>query len=222
MVQGTTKGLRSKASNNARRSHKAAANTRKGRRVVAPKKAAAITQASMHKVGTVALIPNFPFPYPLLPIPTPSQSPSPCSHTIETELSFWLWHQALSAKINKSVEQQMVNAASSGKLTIMKNVGTERWVRFSLIGFGLFSFLYCALLPSVFASRRQQRGPEISCDDVLSFCVLQGARAIKPELCLVVARMIPCHNTIALKHAFLDLSSVNDPAAKSTTKKGSS
>lgn len=34
--------------------------------------------------------------------------------------------QALSAKINKSVEQQMVNAASSGKLTIMKSAGTER------------------------------------------------------------------------------------------------
>ncbi|KAH9979998.1 hypothetical protein BGW80DRAFT_1164113 [Lactifluus volemus] len=36
------------------------------------------------------------------------------------------WISALSAKINKSVEQQMVNAASSGKLTIMKNAGTER------------------------------------------------------------------------------------------------
>ncbi|KAI0322420.1 hypothetical protein OF83DRAFT_1094288 [Amylostereum chailletii] len=34
-------------------------------------------------------------------------------------------HQSLSAKINKSIEQQMVNAASSGKLTIMKNVGME-------------------------------------------------------------------------------------------------
>ncbi|KAI9465045.1 hypothetical protein BJY52DRAFT_1101684, partial [Lactarius psammicola] len=77
MVQGTTKGLRAKANNNVRHTHKVAANTRKGRRVVAPKKATAITQASMHK--------------------------------------------ALSAKINKSVEQQMVNAASSGKLTIMKN-----------------------------------------------------------------------------------------------------
>jgi len=82
MVQGTTKGLQSKATaNNARRAHKAAANTKKGRRTVAPKKAVAIKQASMHK--------------------------------------------ALSAKINKSVEQQMVNAASSGKLTIMKSEGTE-------------------------------------------------------------------------------------------------
>ncbi|KAI0250956.1 hypothetical protein BJV78DRAFT_1127143 [Lactifluus subvellereus] len=82
MVQGTTKGLQAKASSNARRAHKAAANTKKGRRNVAPKKAAGIKQASMHK--------------------------------------------ALSAKINKSVEQQMVNAASSGKLTIMKNAGTAR------------------------------------------------------------------------------------------------
>ncbi|KAI9463792.1 hypothetical protein F5148DRAFT_1286025 [Russula earlei] len=82
MVQGSTKGLQAKASNNARHAHKAAANPKKGRRTVAPKKAAAIKQASLHK--------------------------------------------ALSAKINKSVEQQMVNAASSGKLTIMKTAGTER------------------------------------------------------------------------------------------------
>ncbi|KAI0032553.1 hypothetical protein K488DRAFT_85725 [Vararia minispora EC-137] len=34
-------------------------------------------------------------------------------------------HKNLSAKINKSIETQMVNAASSGKLTIMKNVGSE-------------------------------------------------------------------------------------------------
>ncbi|KAN0118560.1 Protein of unknown function (DUF2462) domain containing protein [Russula decolorans] len=81
MVQGTTKSGPSKPNNNARRAHKAAANTKKGRRTVAPKNTAAIKQASMHK--------------------------------------------ALSAKINRSVEQQMVNAASSGKLTIMKPAGTE-------------------------------------------------------------------------------------------------
>jgi hypothetical protein len=52
MVQGTTEGLQSKATpNNARRAHKAAANTKKGRRTAAPKKAAAIKQATMHKVG---------------------------------------------------------------------------------------------------------------------------------------------------------------------------
>lgn len=33
--------------------------------------------------------------------------------------------QSLTAKINKSIEQQMVSAASSGKLTIMKNVAPE-------------------------------------------------------------------------------------------------
>ncbi|KAI0301163.1 hypothetical protein B0F90DRAFT_1719785 [Multifurca ochricompacta] len=82
MVQGTTKGLKAKANNNTRHIHKVAANTKKGRRIVAPKKAAAIKHASMHK--------------------------------------------ALSAKINNSVEQQMVNAASSGKLTIMKSAGTDR------------------------------------------------------------------------------------------------
>jgi hypothetical protein len=31
----------------------------------------------------------------------------------------------LSAKINNNIERQMVNAASSGKLTIMKNKGGE-------------------------------------------------------------------------------------------------
>ncbi|TRM63960.1 hypothetical protein BD626DRAFT_629719 [Schizophyllum amplum] len=31
-------------------------------------------------------------------------------------------HKNLSAKINKSIEQQMVNAASAGKLTIMKGI----------------------------------------------------------------------------------------------------
>jgi len=51
MVQGPTKGGQSKPNNNARRAHKAAANTKKGRRMAAPKKAAAIKQASMHKAS---------------------------------------------------------------------------------------------------------------------------------------------------------------------------
>lgn len=33
--------------------------------------------------------------------------------------------QELSAKINRSIEQQVATAASSGKLTIMKNVAME-------------------------------------------------------------------------------------------------
>ena len=102
MVQGTTKGLRAKAINNVRHSHKAAANTKKGRRVAPPKKTAAIKQASMHKVSpcycTAALIPIFLFPF------YRSQSQShlnPCSvprslfsHTEETELSFGIRHSA--------------------------------------------------------------------------------------------------------------------------------
>lgn len=36
--------------------------------------------------------------------------------------------QNLSAKINKTIEQQVVNAASSGKLTIMKNIASDRFV----------------------------------------------------------------------------------------------
>ena len=34
-------------------------------------------------------------------------------------------HQSLSAKINKSIETQMVAAASSGKLTIMRNANAD-------------------------------------------------------------------------------------------------
>ncbi|KAJ7644047.1 hypothetical protein FB45DRAFT_896756 [Roridomyces roridus] len=34
-------------------------------------------------------------------------------------------HKNLTAKINKSIEQQMVSAASSGKLTIMKNTAPD-------------------------------------------------------------------------------------------------
>ncbi|KAI0041737.1 hypothetical protein FA95DRAFT_1610776 [Auriscalpium vulgare] len=80
MVQGKTKGLQQK-SPNSRKAQKSAANTKKGRREVAPKKTVLVKQAAVHK--------------------------------------------ALSAKINKSVEQQMVNAASSGKLTIMKSLVVE-------------------------------------------------------------------------------------------------
>lgn len=36
-----------------------------------------------------------------------------------------LTSQALSAKINANIERQMVNAASAGKLTIMKDKGGE-------------------------------------------------------------------------------------------------
>jgi hypothetical protein len=54
MVQGTTKGLQAaKQTNDKRRAHKAAANTKKGRRAVAPKKVAVIKQASMHKASSV-------------------------------------------------------------------------------------------------------------------------------------------------------------------------
>ncbi|KAF9527563.1 hypothetical protein CPB83DRAFT_856017 [Crepidotus variabilis] len=76
MVQGKTKGLQSKAPSS-RQAHKAAANTKKGKRAIAPKKTVLIKQATMHK--------------------------------------------DLTAKINKSIEKQMVSAASAGKLTIMKN-----------------------------------------------------------------------------------------------------
>jgi len=64
-----------------RHAAKAAANTKKGQRHIAPKKAALVKQASVK--------------------------------------------QSLTAKINKSIERSMVHAASSGKLTIMKNATDE-------------------------------------------------------------------------------------------------
>ncbi|KAF5360662.1 hypothetical protein D9756_004766 [Leucocoprinus leucothites] len=80
MAQGKTKGLQTKAPS-ARHAQKAAANTKKGKKYIAPKKPALIKQTQMHK--------------------------------------------SLSAKIGKSIEQQMVSAASAGKLTIMKNTAPE-------------------------------------------------------------------------------------------------
>ncbi|EIM85759.1 uncharacterized protein STEHIDRAFT_58129 [Stereum hirsutum FP-91666 SS1] len=83
MVQGKTKNLQ-KSTGNSRAAKKAAANPKKGKRAIAPKKEALVKQAKMH--------------------------------------------QNLSAKINKTIEQQVVNAASSGKLTIMKNIASDRFV----------------------------------------------------------------------------------------------
>jgi len=49
MVQGKTKGLQAKAGSS-RHAAKAAANTKKGKRAVAPKKPILVKQAAMHKV----------------------------------------------------------------------------------------------------------------------------------------------------------------------------
>ncbi|KAF8908930.1 hypothetical protein CPB84DRAFT_1766382 [Gymnopilus junonius] len=80
MAQGKTKGLQSKIANT-RHAARSAANTKKGKRDVAPKKPILMKQAAMKK--------------------------------------------DLTAKINKSIERQMVSAASSGPLTIMKNTIPE-------------------------------------------------------------------------------------------------
>jgi ribosomal protein L4 len=53
MVQGKTKGLQQKSGNNARHAAKAAANTKKGKRAIAPKKTALVKQAALHKVCTM-------------------------------------------------------------------------------------------------------------------------------------------------------------------------
>ncbi|KAL0960658.1 hypothetical protein HGRIS_005688 [Hohenbuehelia grisea] len=85
MVQGKTKGLQSKGSSSAsRHAAKAAANPKKGKKYIPPKKEVLVKQAAMKKT--------------------------------------------LSAKINKSIERQMVSAASAGKLTIMKHTAPEGYV----------------------------------------------------------------------------------------------
>jgi len=50
MVQGKTKGLQAKAGSS-RHASKAAANTKKGKRSIAPKKPVLMKQAAMQKVG---------------------------------------------------------------------------------------------------------------------------------------------------------------------------
>ncbi|THH09540.1 hypothetical protein EW145_g1938 [Phellinidium pouzarii] len=75
MAQGKSKGLQMKAESS-RHAAKAAANMKKGRRTVPPKRTAAVKQAALHK--------------------------------------------SLSAKINRSIEQQAASALSPGTLTIMR------------------------------------------------------------------------------------------------------
>lgn len=52
MAQGSTKGLQ-KHKESSRHGARAAANTKKGRRAVPPKKPAAVKQAALHKVRTI-------------------------------------------------------------------------------------------------------------------------------------------------------------------------
>ena len=49
----------------------------------------------------------------------------PRSYQFIIRLSHLTPFKSLSAKINHSIERQMVAAASTGKLTIMKNVATD-------------------------------------------------------------------------------------------------
>lgn len=50
MVQGKTKGLQNKSSSSSRHAAKSAANTKKGKKYIAPKKPILMKQASMQKV----------------------------------------------------------------------------------------------------------------------------------------------------------------------------
>ncbi len=108
MAQGKTKGLQAKSPAAAsRHAAKAAAGTKKGKRHIPPKKTVLVKQAQMHKV--------LRFHRGLLVI------------CVDRLL------QSLTAKINKSIEQQMVTAASAGKLTIMRNSGPQPYAISRLI-----------------------------------------------------------------------------------------
>ena len=50
MVQGAPKGMQNKKGQSSRHAAKAAAQTKKGKRYAAPKKAAAVKTAALHKV----------------------------------------------------------------------------------------------------------------------------------------------------------------------------
>ncbi|OSX59979.1 hypothetical protein POSPLADRAFT_1059274 [Postia placenta MAD-698-R-SB12] len=101
MAQGHIKGLQRQKPSATRHAAKAASQPKKGKRYAAPKKAAAVKHAAMHKVSL-----------------------SPLAN-IAKILAIKLVPQELSAKINRSIEQQVASAASSGKLTIMRNAALE-------------------------------------------------------------------------------------------------
>lgn len=106
MAQGNTKGLQAKpSSSKARHAAKAAAATKKGRRHEPPKKPALIKEASMRKVSCA----HTPCNTMCLMTPPPTTS------------------QALKVKVTRSIEQQMVSAASAGKLTIMQKTVPESY-----------------------------------------------------------------------------------------------
>lgn len=102
-LQGKTKGLQTKSASS-RHAAKAAANMKKGQRHIAPKKAVLVKQATVKKVS---LSKDFFF----------------------FQAGCLRGEQSLTAKINKSIERSMVSAASSGKLTIMKNA-TDEYVQY--------------------------------------------------------------------------------------------
>jgi gas vesicle protein len=107
MAQHATKGLKAKAATGGR---KTSGKTKKGARYVAPKSNDRIQQVARQKVSNG-----------------------------DSFFSYTSWQSTatvkkLSSNINNSIERQMVQAASAGKLTIMKNSGPEEkskdgWVK---------------------------------------------------------------------------------------------
>ncbi len=102
MAQNSTKGLKAKAASGGRKNN---GLTKKGQRSVAPKEAVRVMQAANQKVRT--------------------RRSRRAGVRVDTDGFAVLPSQKLSGKINKSIERQMVQAASAGKLTIMKGAGQD-------------------------------------------------------------------------------------------------
>jgi hypothetical protein len=62
-----------------------------------------------------------------------SLAKGPLQISFQHRYEILMFLKELTAKINKSIEQQMVSAASSGKLTIMKNTMPDGYVLSRLI-----------------------------------------------------------------------------------------
>ncbi len=182
MVQGTTKGLQAKAANNARRARKATANTKKGRRTVAPKKAPAIKQASMHKVS-----PRFSYSFPPSVLAPPTHS---FSYTYPTE-----WCDAGTQRQDKQVrrttdgQRRFIRQAHDHEICRHREVSPTvlHHVVFALSFFFLLVISFCFLflpLPRLFNMGRAPTSQQ--------FAVFgRSGAALCHVLCLVVLRMPP-------------------------------
>jgi hypothetical protein len=113
MPQGKSKLNAAKQSSGGK---KKVADKKKGLRAIAPKNKQTVRQATQHKVSLASLLPWFT----LLENLVFNGEEEECWH-----LNHDRFVQKMSAKINNSIEQQMIAAASAGKLTIMRGAAEE-------------------------------------------------------------------------------------------------